>query len=36
VYAGEGAALLDAERPAAEVVRSFAGAADLLRRAAAL
>src|SRR5919107_4387596 len=36
VYAGEGAALLDAERPAAQVVRSFAGAADLLRRAAQL
>lgn len=34
VYAGEGAALIDAERPAADVVRSFAGAADLLRRAA--
>jgi nitronate monooxygenase len=35
VYAGEGAALLDAERPAADVVRSFAAADDLLRRAAA-
>jgi nitronate monooxygenase len=34
VYAGEGAALLDGERPAAEVVRSFADAAELLRRAA--
>jgi nitronate monooxygenase len=34
VYAGEGAALLDAERPAADVVRSFAAAQDLLRRAA--
>src|SRR4051794_1154655 len=34
VYAGEGAALLTGEPSAAEVVRSFAAAADLLRRAA--
>jgi nitronate monooxygenase len=36
VYAGEGAALLDVERPAADVVRSFTGAGELLRRAAQL
>ena len=34
VYAGQGAALLNAERSAAEVVRSFAGAGELLRRTA--
>jgi nitronate monooxygenase len=35
VYAGEGAALLAGEPSAADVVRSFEGAAELLRRAAA-
>ncbi|HKG50373.1 MAG TPA: nitronate monooxygenase [Actinomycetales bacterium] len=36
VYAGEGAALLAGEPTAADVVRSFAAAGDLLRRAAQL